>query len=81
MSAPKKINFQESEMGVEVEKLLRDMVLNAAYHTAASYSANSTTYPNNLIPFVDKHMNYLQAHPKTDPQHYMANLRLSTRLK
>ncbi len=80
-TAKKRINFFESEEGLEIERILREMALNTAYNTDASYSANSTLYPNNLIPFVAKHMSYLNAHPSTDPQHYISNLRLMTKVR
>ncbi len=43
---------------------------------ATSYSANSSVYPDGQMPFVDKHMAYLKAHPKLDHDQYIANLRL-----
>ena len=82
MSTKKKsINFFESEEGQEVERTLISMALDKAYNTEASYSANIETYPNHQIPFVDKHMNYLRAHPATDPTQYLSNLRLMTRIR
>jgi hypothetical protein len=75
----RKSDFFESEEGIEIEQKLRLMAQDATYHTGSSYSANSTLYPDNLIPFVDKHMSYLRNHPTTDPQHYLSNLRLITR--
>jgi len=82
MSTKKKaINFFESEEGLEVLSTLKSMALDGAYNTQASYSANTVTYPDNSIPFVDKHMNYLRAHPATDPRQYLSNLRLMTRIK
>lgn len=77
----KKFNFFESEEGVAVKQTLRLMTEDTRYNTDSSYSADSGSYPNNLIPFVDKHMNYLRSHPSTDPQHYLSNLRLITRLR
>lgn len=80
-TAKKRVNFFESEEGLEIERTLRGMALDAAYNTDASYSANSSLYPDNLIPFVAKHMSYLNAHPSTDPQHYISNLRLMTKVR
>lgn len=77
----KRTNFFDSEEGIEVELILRKMAVDDAYNTDSSYSANSILYPDNLIPFVDKHMNYLLTHPAIDPRHYISNLRLMTRLK
>lgn len=82
MATPaKKLVFSDTEQGVYVKECLVRMTNDPLFSTKASYSANRERYPNNLIPFVDKHMNYLTTHPGTDPQHYMANLRLITRLK
>ena len=77
----KKADFFQTEEGISVEKSLRTMVADNTYNTKSSYSANSELYPNNLIPFVNKHMEYLRSHPATDPQHYLSNLRLMTRVK
>lgn len=77
----KKVKFLESEEGLEVERILILMASDDTYNTESSYSANSEMYPDNLIPFVDKHMNYLSSHPTTDPRHYISNLRLMTRVK
>lgn len=77
----KRVNFFESTEGLEIKNTLMQMALDQAYNTESSYSANSETYPDNLIPFVAKHMSYLNAHPSTDPQHYISNLRLMTRVR
>ena len=76
----KRTNLFESEEGAEIKRILISMTKNDVYSTSPSYSANSERYPDNLIPFVDKHMNYLNAHPNIDPRHYIANLRLMTRV-
>jgi hypothetical protein len=77
----RKINFFDTEDGVAFEQELKDMDANAIYATSSSYSTNSELYPDNLIPFVDKHMNYMRSHPSTNAQHYLANLRLMTRIR
>lgn len=77
----KKPGFLETAEGVEIEQALKRMALDSAYMTESSYSANSTLYPDNLISFVDKHLNYLRTHPAIDPRHYVSNLRLMTRLR
>jgi hypothetical protein len=74
-------SFFDSEEGRKVSHLLEHMVDDSMYNTASSYSANSSLYPDNLIPFVDKHMNYLNSHPKLDAGMYLANLRLMTKIK
>lgn len=77
----KRQNFFESEEGIEIKRILKNMAADINYNTESSYSADSAAYPDNLIPFVDKHMNYLQMHPSTNPKHYISNLRLMTRIK
>ncbi len=77
----KRISFFDSIDGVEIAQMLEDMANDSTFNTGSSYSANAERYPNNLIPFVDKHMNYLNTHPGIDPLHYLANLRLMTRIK
>lgn len=74
-----KIKFLESEEAAVIKRILRAMVLDETYNTEPTYSANSGLYPNNLIPFLDKHMAYLSTHPDLDPQQYISNLRLMTR--
>ncbi|CAN5456799.1 hypothetical protein BH10PAT3_BH10PAT3_7870 [soil metagenome] len=80
-TAKKKINLYESEEGAIIQKELRAMAADLAYNTGSSYSADSSAYSDNLIPFVDKHMRYLIVHPSVDPVHYLANLRLMTRIR
>jgi len=57
------------------------MTLDKAYNTDSSYSANSLQYADNLIPFVDKHMNYLNSHPKVEADQYIANIKLMSRIR
>lgn len=80
-SYKKKGNFFDTEEGAKMKASLRLMQQNTSFSTEASYSANAANHPDNLISFVDKHMNYLNAHQNVNPDHYLANLRLVTRLK
>lgn len=75
----KRVDFYESEEGQEIQEILDAMTKDTTYNTAASYSANTTSYPDNLIPFTEKHMQYLNTHPNIDSRHYISNLRLVTR--
>lgn len=77
----KKPNFSETEEGIAIQQRLKDMMNDATYNTTSTYSANTQVYPDNLIPFVNKHMDYLKAHPAMDPQQYLSNLRLMSRTK
>ncbi|HUP26214.1 MAG TPA: hypothetical protein VM124_01040 [Candidatus Limnocylindrales bacterium] len=77
----KKTNFLQSEAGDKARKALYLMASDDAYNTRASYIADGTDYPDNLIPFVDKHMNYLNTHPSIDVGQYLSNLRLMVRIR
>lgn len=77
----KRGNFTESEEGIAIREKLTLMAGDAAFNTASSYSANSVLYPNNKISFEDKHMNYLMIHPELEPNKYLANIRLMTRVR
>ncbi len=75
----RKVNFFESEEGIEIAATLRLMAEDLAFNTESSYSANTVLHPDNLISFVEKHMNYLNTHPAINPREYISNLRLMTR--
>lgn len=77
----KRVSFFESVEGAEIQETLVLMTKDTAFNTGSSYSINTERYPDNQIPFVDKHMNYLNSHPAINPNHYIANLRLITRLR
>jgi hypothetical protein len=81
MATYKKSNLFDTEEGTEIMRALRKMVADSDFSTDASYSADSTSYPDNLIPFIDKHVNYLKQHQNVNPQHYLSNLRLMTKRK
>lgn len=78
-STSKRSNFATSEVGIVALNTLHEMAANANFKTADGYSANSELYPDNVIPFVDKHMQYLQNHPAVNIEHYLANLKLMTK--
>ena len=77
----KKVNFFESVEGEEIKQTLQRMAKDGTYNTKSSYSANVVQHPDNLISFVDKHMNYINTHPSIDPYPYVSNLRLMTRIR
>lgn len=82
MATPtKRPDFFTSIDGLEIRRQLVDMDRSELFSTRASFSADTTVYPDNLIPFVDKHMNYLRTHPALDAGQYLANLRLKTRIR
>jgi hypothetical protein len=74
-------NLLDSEEGREIKLKLQQMADSSLYNTTASYSANNLLYPDHLIPFVDKHMNYLINHPSLEPSMYLANIKLMTRVR
>jgi hypothetical protein len=77
----KRSDFFDSEEGVDIREQLRLMTTDNKYNTTSTFSTNNELYPDNLIPFVDKHMNYLNVHPKLDATQYLANIRLMTRVR
>ncbi len=77
----KRQHFIDTEEGRTIRRKLQFMTTDNSYNTESSYSTNNSQYPDNLIPFVDKHMNYLSAHPKLDAWMYLANLQLMTRVR
>ena len=82
MSLPKRaLDFIDSPEGIAIRRQLEKMETDALYNTSSSYSAKTEIYADNLIPFVDKHINYLIAHPSLNPTLYLANLRLKTKLR
>jgi len=74
-------DFINSEEGIDIKRKLQNMASSSLYNTTSSYSTNSTLYPDSLIPFVDKHMNYLIAHPNLESKKYFANLQLMARVR
>ncbi len=81
MPVKKKSEFFNSVECAQIREELKQLALNNAHNTVASYSADSNNYPDNLMPFIDKHIKYLSEHQNIDPQHYLSNLRLITRRK
>ncbi len=75
----KRSGFFDSEEGKSVREKLQYMTTDKMFNTISSYTSDSAAYPDNQMPFVDKHMNYLNAHPELDSQMYITNVRLKTR--
>jgi hypothetical protein len=80
-SFKKRINFFDSEEGDEVKRELRLMAADTGYTTESSYNANEVLYPGNDMSFVEKHMHYLNTHQNVNPQQYLSNLRLMTKVR
>lgn len=67
---------------LQIREKLTAMLSNPALNTRTStYSANTALYPDSEIPFVEKHIAYLMDHPKLDPEQYLANLRLMSKIR
>jgi len=81
MQIKKRVYPFGAEEEQEIKEALRQMMLNGSYNTSAGYTADSAAYPDGVMPFVDKHMRYLDANPKVDPHMYLANLRLKIRIR
>jgi hypothetical protein len=79
-TAKRKVNFFESEEGAAIKEVLTSIAADTAYNTKSSYSI-AAQYSDHMIPFVDKHMNYLNGHPSIDPDQYVSNLRLITKIR
>lgn len=77
----RKEDFFTTEVGIEIRNMLQAMNRDESYNTESGYSSNSELYPDHLIPFVEKHMDYIRNHPSTDPHHYLSNLRLMTKIR
>jgi hypothetical protein len=77
----KKSSFSSDDEIAEVKQTLQRMVEDTTYNTQSGFSPNTTLYPDNIKPFIDKHMDYLMSHKGLDPQQYLANLRLITRTR
>ncbi len=77
----RKADYFESEEGQKFKLALREMASSNTYITRSGISADMTLYPDQTIPFVEKHMEYLRNHPTVDPEHYLSNLRLMTRVR
>lgn len=81
MTAYKKPTLFETPEGADIIDQLTLMASDSNYVTVASYAANSAQCPDNVRSFVEKHRDYLIAHPNTNPQQYISNLRLMTRIR
>ncbi len=80
-SYKKKRNLYDTEEGAEIIKELKKMAIDEQFNTGSTYSSDIEHYPDNAIPFVDKHIKYLNSNQNINPQHYLANLRLMSRIK
>jgi hypothetical protein len=77
----KRSGFFDSDEGKAIRQKLQYMTTDKSFNTLSSYTSDSSLYPDSQMPFVDKHMNYLNSHPELDSQMYIANVRLKTRIR
>ena len=77
----KRTDLYKTEEGAHILRELRAMVADSKYNTGSTYSSDVSTYADHKIPFTDKHMQYLIAHPSVDAEQYLSNLRLMTRVR
>lgn len=80
-SYKKKPDFFVTDAGNKAKQDLEAMEQNDSFNTPDCYTANTIRYPKNNMSFTEKHMDYLKNHPNTNPDQYIANLRLITRRK
>ena len=76
-----KAGYLDTEEGIDIEKALQELADNPLYNTVSSYSTDTAQYPDHSRTFVQKHMHYLNIHPKLDALTYISNLRLMTRIR
>ena len=69
--------YLRSDAAKNVRKELEAMFENPNYRTESSYSPSS----EGRITFVNKHVRYLSMHQKINPDQYLSNLKLMTKIK
>jgi hypothetical protein len=75
----KRTDFATSDDGMWCKTALETMEKDGVFYTPPSFTANVESYPDNVMPFVTAHMNYLMKHADVNPQQYISNLRLRSR--
>lgn len=74
LSAQKFLKSIEAKV---IRNTLRDMMESKEFNTTSTYSPSS----DGPLSFEDKHMLYLSQHTAMNPEHYLSNLRLITRIR
>ncbi|MBP9738194.1 hypothetical protein KBD20_00730 [Candidatus Saccharibacteria bacterium] len=72
-------NFTAEEEA-QVISALKTMEKDSAFNTESQYSGNVEKHPNNRITFTEKHMDHLKKFPNINPDQYILNLKLMTRV-
>ncbi len=60
----------------EIRHQLQLMYDDKSFLTVPGYSIDTETYPDNKVPFIESHIDYLKKHPQVNPEHYLSNLHL-----
>lgn len=60
----------------EIIQALKKMERDVSLVTEAAFTINSAIWPDNQMPFVEYHLQYLRTHKLTQPAGYLSNLRL-----
>ncbi len=69
--------YLKTEGAIAACKELEAMVASPSYRTESSYSPTS----EERVAFVDKHVRYLSTHQKINPDQYLSNLKLMTKIR
>ncbi len=64
--------MQQEEIVTELQAMLE----NPKFITEPGFRANAELWPDNSIPFVENHIDYLATHRNVNPEYYFKNLRL-----
>lgn len=68
---------KEEDVLADLKKLEKD----PSYNTPSRYHIDEERYPDNLISFAQTHLEHLKKFPKVDPDQYISNLRLMTKIR
>ena len=68
---------KEEDVLDNLKKLEKDPL----YNTPSRYHADTERYPKNLITFAQTHLEHLKKFPKVDPDQYISNLKLMTKIR
>lgn len=64
----------------EITEALKNMEEDERLNTSPSY-VNDGPAAVRMVSFSEKHLTHLQQHPKTNPEHYLSNLRAMIKIR
>ena len=67
----------EDSVLIDLKKLEKD----PQYNTKSRYHSDVERYPNNLITFAQSHIEHLKKFPNINPDQYISNLKLMTKIR